>query len=82
LSPSHGFRFLIGREPCGGSSVDDEKTGDTMAQDPFEPVPNPIPPVPPPASPIPPIDEPEPDRLPGEAPLPNPDENDQPPKYA
>jgi hypothetical protein len=54
-----------------------------MAQDPFEPVPNPIPPVPPPpASPIPPIDEPEPDRLPGEAPLPNPDENDQPPKYA
>jgi hypothetical protein len=35
-----------------------------------------VPPMTPPA----PIDEPEPDRLPDEAPLPNPDESDNPPK--
>ncbi|MDE1157117.1 MAG: hypothetical protein PW791_02350 [Neorhizobium sp.] len=48
-----------------------------MAQDPIQPVPAPIPPVPMP--PVPPITEPEPDRLPDEAPLPNPDENNEPP---
>ncbi|MDR6817314.1 hypothetical protein J2X76_002487 [Neorhizobium sp. 2083] len=32
-------------------------------------------------TPEPPIDEPEPDRLPDEAPLPNPDENHNPPVY-
>lgn len=49
-----------------------------MAQDPFEPVPTtPVPPAP--APPIPPITEPEPDWLPDEVPLPNPDENDAPP---
>lgn len=37
-------------------------------------------PVPPPMTPPPPIDEPEPDRLPGDAPVPNPDENDRPAK--
>jgi len=29
-----------------------------------------------------PIEEPEPDRLPDEIPVPNPDENDEPPKHA
>ncbi|RWX79327.1 hypothetical protein EPK99_12330 [Neorhizobium lilium] len=52
-----------------------------MAQDPFEPVPNPTSPVPP-VPVLPPIDEPEPDRLPDEDPIPNPDENDEPPIYA
>lgn len=52
-----------------------------MAQDPFEPVPTPKPPVPPAPS-VPPIDEPEPDRLPDEGPVPNPDENNEPPLYA
>jgi hypothetical protein len=40
---------------------------------------NPVPPMPPDVDP--PIKEPEPDRLPGEEPLPNPDENDKPGKY-
>jgi hypothetical protein len=49
--------------------------------DPREPQENP--PIPTPDwKPEPPIDEPEPDRLPDEAPTPNPDENDNPPAYA
>jgi hypothetical protein len=51
-----------------------------MAQDPFNPSPTPTPV--PPAPDLPPIDEPEPDRLPDEGPLPNPDENNEPPLYA
>jgi hypothetical protein len=39
-------------------------------------------PVAPPMQPPPPIGEPEPDRLPDEVPLPNPDENDGPSKTA
>lgn len=39
-------------------------------------------PVAPPMTPPPPIGEPEPDRLPDEAPVPNPDENDRPAKTA
>jgi hypothetical protein len=31
---------------------------------------------------MPPIGDPEPDRLPGEDPVPNPDENNDPPQYA
>jgi hypothetical protein len=49
----------------------------------IEPVPTPgdpgIPPIPPFVDP--PVKEPEPDRLPDEEPLPNPDENDNPPKW-
>jgi hypothetical protein len=46
----------------------------------IEPVPTPGgPPMPPDV--VPPIKEPEPDRLPDEEPLPNPDENDKPPKW-
>lgn len=52
-----------------------------MQQPPTDPIPNPQPPVPPPATPVPPIEEPEPDRLPDEAPNPNPDETNEPPKY-
>ncbi len=38
------------------------------------------PPMPAPGwRPVPPIGEPDPDTLPGEEPLPNPDENDEPP---
>ena len=40
---------------------------------------NPVPPMPPDVDP--PIKEPEPDRLPDEEPIPNPDENDGPAKY-
>ena len=40
----------------------------------------PMPPVPP--NFVPPVQEPEPDRLPDEEPLPNPDENDGPSKWA
>lgn len=46
-----------------------------------EPSPGPSPPFPPPPFPVPPVQEPEPDRLPDEAPRPNPDENDNPKKY-
>ena len=46
---------------------------------PVEPYPEPLMPVPP-QSDIPPVEEPEPDRLPDEVPVPNPDENDGPPK--
>lgn len=53
---------------------------------PVEPVPGygpgsngPVPPMPPDVDP--PIKEPEPDRLPDEEPVPNPDENDNPAKY-
>jgi hypothetical protein len=52
----------------------------------IEPVPGygpgsngPVPPIPPDVDP--PIKEPEPDRLPDEEPVPNPDENDNPAKY-
>lgn len=45
---------------------------------PVEPVPGEIPPAPP-GQDIPPIKEPEPDHLPDESPVPNPDENDNPP---
>ncbi|PDT43620.1 hypothetical protein CO656_00810 [Sinorhizobium sp. FG01] len=38
-------------------------------------------PPPSPRDPEPPIGEPEPDRLPDEAPVPNPDENPEPPRY-
>ncbi|MQW95801.1 hypothetical protein EPK84_06490 (plasmid) [Sinorhizobium fredii] len=48
-------------------------------QDPRQP--EPLPPQPPPWDPEPPIGEPEPDRLPDETPIPNPDENPQPPQY-
>lgn len=49
----------------------------------IEPVPVPDGPTTPPFPPVtdPPIKEPEPDRLPDEEPLPNPDENDSPPKW-
>jgi hypothetical protein len=33
-------------------------------------------------TPEPPIEEPDPDRLPDEIPVPNPDENEEPPKHA
>lgn len=46
---------------------------------PHEPVPEP--PLPPPGwRPVPPIKEPEPEDMPDETPLPNPDENDAPPQ--
>ncbi|OJY69438.1 MULTISPECIES: hypothetical protein [unclassified Rhizobium] len=49
---------------------------------PNEPIPE-SPPMPEPGwTPRPPIEEPEPDRLPDEVPVPNPDENDEPPKHA
>jgi hypothetical protein len=41
-----------------------------------------IPPAPPPGPPAPPVEEPVPWRLPDEAPVPNPDENDSPPQHA
>ena len=49
----------------------------------IEPVPVPGGPGAPPFPPVtdPPVKEPEPDRLPDEEPLPNPDENDNPPKW-
>lgn len=48
---------------------------------PNEPIPD-QPPMPAPGwKPVPPITEPEPDRLPDEAPVPNPDENDEPAKH-
>lgn len=43
--------------------------------------PDPIPGVPPLGQPDPPIKEPEPDRLPDENPVPNPDENQNPPQH-
>ncbi|MGR4843745.1 hypothetical protein ACIPSK_14185 [Rhizobium sp. LARHSG275] len=47
---------------------------------PNEPIPD-QPPMPAPGwKPVPPIKEPEPDRMPDEAPVPNPDENDEPAK--
>jgi hypothetical protein len=47
---------------------------------PNEPIP---PPVPEPGwIPRPPVEEPDPDRLPDEIPVPNPDENNEPPKHA
>lgn len=49
-----------------------------MTAIPTEPVPGPVPPLPP-QPPVPPVGEPEPDRLPYDKPLPNPDENDEPP---
>ncbi|MFK0165861.1 hypothetical protein [Rhizobium sp. NPDC090279] len=49
---------------------------------PNEPVPD-TPPMPDPGwIPRPPVEEPEPDRLPDEIPVPNPDENEEPPKHA
>ncbi len=49
---------------------------------PREPVPE-TPPVPDPGwIPKPPIEEPDPDSLPDEIPVPNPDENEEPPKHA
>jgi hypothetical protein len=50
----------------------------------IEPVPLPGGPTVPPFPGItdPPVKEPEPDRLPDEEPLPNPDENDNPPKWS
>lgn len=48
---------------------------------PNEPIPD-QPPMPPDWKPDPPIKEPEPDILPDETPLPNPDENDEPPKHS
>jgi hypothetical protein len=49
---------------------------------PNEPIPE-SPPMPEPGwTPKPPIGEPEPDRLPDEVPVPNPDENEEPPKHA
>lgn len=46
----------------------------------YEPGPGrPVPPIPPDVDP--PVKEPEPDRLPDEEPVPNPDENDRPAKY-
>ncbi|MES5045295.1 hypothetical protein [Rhizobium nepotum] len=50
-----------------------------MSTVPVEPYPEPPMPVPPQPE-IPPVKEPEPDRLPDEVPVPNPDENDEPPK--
>ena len=48
---------------------------------PNEPIPD-QPPMPAPGwKPVPPITDPEPDRLPDEAPVPNPDENDEPAKH-
>ncbi|WP_246809172.1 hypothetical protein [Rhizobium leguminosarum] len=48
---------------------------------PNEPIPD-QPPMPAPGwKPVPPITEPEPDRLPDEAPVPNPDENDEPARH-
>jgi hypothetical protein len=49
----------------------------------IEPAPLPDDPTAPPfpGMPDPPIKEPEPERLPDEVPLPNPDENDNPPKW-
>ncbi|NNH67602.1 MULTISPECIES: hypothetical protein [Rhizobium] len=48
---------------------------------PNEPIPD-QPPMPAPGwKPVPPIKEPEPDRMPDEAPVPNPDENDEPAKH-
>ena len=56
------------------------KFKETSMADPREPYETP--PIPTPdGMPEPPIDEPEPDRLPDEAPTPNPDENN-PPAYA
>lgn len=51
-----------------------------MMPDPREPTEKPPMPVPG-WTPDPPIDEPEPDRLPHEAPVPNPDETNRPPVY-
>ena len=49
---------------------------------PHEPIPD-TPPMPDPGwIPKPPIEEPDPDRLPDEIPVPNPDENEEPPKHA
>ncbi|MDL2402835.1 hypothetical protein [Rhizobium mayense] len=49
---------------------------------PREPIPE-KPPMPGPGwTPEPPIKEPDPDRLPDEMPVPNPDENEDPPKHA
>ena len=49
---------------------------------PREPIPE-TPPMPGPVwTPEPPIEEPDPDRLPDEIPVPNPDENEEPPKHA
>ncbi len=51
-----------------------------MIEDPREPTEQP--PMPAPGwAPDPPINEPEPDRLPDEAPVPNPDETNRPPVY-
>ncbi|GES50428.1 hypothetical protein Rhsp01_29870 [Rhizobium sp. NBRC 114257] len=49
---------------------------------PNEPIPE-TPPMPEPGwTPKPPVEEPDPDRLPDEVPVPNPDENEEPPKHA
>ncbi|NTG49607.1 hypothetical protein G6M04_19670 [Agrobacterium rhizogenes] len=49
---------------------------------PHEPIPE-TPPTPDPGwIPKPPIEEPDPDSLPDEIPVPNPDENEEPPKHA
>ncbi len=53
---------------------------------PADPIPGPdtpggIPVVPPLERPVPPIEEPEPDRLPDEVPVPNPDDNPDPPQH-
>jgi hypothetical protein len=50
-----------------------------MALDPVPGSPPTVPPIPPDI--VPPVKEPEPDRLPGEEPVPNPDENDRPVKW-
>ncbi|RUW90706.1 hypothetical protein EOA19_18935 [Mesorhizobium sp. M7A.F.Ca.US.010.02.1.1] len=49
---------------------------------PRQPDPNRDVPVPPPTWKPQPIEEPEPERLPDETPLPNPDENEEPPVHA
>jgi hypothetical protein len=54
------------------------KTMNAITPNPVEPEPG----MPPGWIPEPPFKEPEPDRLPDEAPIPNPDETRQPPKYA
>jgi len=58
------------------------KTEGTGMSVPREPVPE-TPPMPDPGwAPKPPIEEPDPDRMPDEIPVPNPDENEEPPKHA